>query len=293
MQIRTAGGIILVCLSILGVASHIPDAAAEFIQLFVYLDKVTYTPSDDSVRVTGCLSSDSSSVLGRQVQITVYDPDGVQVHTESASVNESCIFATDIDTRRLDQQGNYLVVADYEERSDKKAFRFSDESNQKLEGECVNDTCSYYFELRDMIYKVQYKLTSGKLESIYIDSPARALMIVVNSTAGNGTFTAILPRSVIDSQQNGTDTRYMVFVGSLTNGVGPVDFEEAENTEDGRVLVIDYPGGQQTLISISGTYLAPEFGPAMMLAAVVLAGVVIASALTLQNTSRRATDGGR
>ncbi len=112
-------------------------------------------------------------------------------------------------------------------------------------------------------YPIRYAITSGQVESMFVDLPARALMVTVNSSEA-GQLTVELPRNIIDSRQdNNVDVRYQVFVGRLTEneGVMPATFQEIEKTDQKRVLIIDYPGDSQypSLIVIDGTHVIPEF----------------------------------
>jgi hypothetical protein len=266
---------------LLGLQANAQHAdAQELFRLNVYLDKVTYTPSDENVRVTGCLLSEGASVLGRLVSVEVRGPDGNVVLSDSAAADATCKFEVDIDTRSLPGHGDYLVVATHESASGKKAFRFSDESNMKQEGECAESDCKYYLELVGEIYPVQYSLSSGKLDSVVADLPARSLMFLINSSDSGGTFTAILPRDAIDSSQNGTDVRYKVFVGGVANGVKHVVHEELTADVNTRTIVVDYPASEeQTLVSINGTHIAPEFGHALVILAALAGAVILSSRL--------------
>jgi hypothetical protein len=265
-------GIILI-LPVIAQHAH----AQELFRLSLFLDKVTYTPLDESVKVTGCLLSEGSSVLGRLVSVEVHAPDGNVVLVDSAATDSTCNFELAIDTRSLPEHGNYLVVATHESASGKEAFRFSNEINLKQAGECAESYCLYYFELLGQIYPVQYTLSSGKLNSIVVDLPARSLMFLIDPTENAGTMTALLPRQAIDSSQNGTDVRYKVFIGSLTNGVRHVVHEELAADNSTRTVVVDYPASdEQILVSINGTHIAPEFGHTLMVFG-ALAGSVIVS----------------
>jgi hypothetical protein len=243
-----------------GLVTVVPPVFAEFIQVKLSLDKVAYVPSDEAIRVTGCLSSDSPSVLGRQVTIQVFGPDGGMISSEPVSVDDACAFGVNIDTRNLSEHGDYMVVASHQTASDKRAFRFSDESNLKQEGECEAEYCTYFIELSGTIYGIQYKLSSGKLDSVVGDPPSKSLKFLVNSTAANGTLTVVLPGNVIDSAQNGTDIRYKVFVGSLTDGVEHVLHSETK-LDAGREIAVYYDASNDhILVTISGTFLVPESG---------------------------------
>jgi hypothetical protein len=172
------------------------------------------------------------------------------------------------------------VAATHETASDRKAFLFSEQGNLRDEGECIEIYCTHSIEIQGRIYQVQYSLTSGRLESVIVDLPAKSLMFVIRSTERNGTMTAVLPREVIDSIQNGTDIRFKVFVGSLSDGVEQVFHDEPDVTENERIVAVSYPASdEQILVSINGTYLVPEFSGVLILAAVITGTAAAASRL--------------
>jgi hypothetical protein len=134
----------------------------------------------------------------------------------------------------------------------------------------------------DSNYPIRYAITSGQVESMFVDLPARALMITVNSN-DVGQLTIELPRNIIDSRQdNNVDVRYQVFVGRLTEneGVLPATFQEIEKTDQKRVLVIDYPADSEypSLIVIDGTHVIPEFASLVVpLMAASIVGTIVAA----------------
>lgn len=257
----------------LGVLASFPEADAQFIRINMFLDKVAYAASDESVEITGCLFSDTS-VLGTQVRIDIYDRDGELLLTETATVNETCNFSASIDTRMFSEYGDYLAVATYQTASDKKAFRFTTDTD---EVDCAQNDCEYLLELKGAIYQVKYRMTAGTMDKMLVDLPARSLMILVNSTESNGTLTLTLPRSFIDARQNETDTDYRIFIGSLTDGIRPVDHLEIANDAFTRTISVVYPTSKEiVLISVNGTYVAPEFGGVLFVVG-IMAGLITLS----------------
>ncbi len=134
----------------------------------------------------------------------------------------------------------------------------------------------------DNTYPIRYMITSGQVESMFVDLPARALMVTVNSKDA-GQLTVELPRNIIDSRQdNNVDVRYQVFVGRLTEneGVMPATFQEIEKTDQRRVLVIDYPADSEypSLIVIDGTHVIPEFASLVVpLMGASIVGTIVAA----------------
>jgi hypothetical protein len=60
---------------------------------------------------------------------------------------------------------------------------------------------------------IQYGITGGKLASINTDIQSKSLIISIQST-GNGNLTMILPRTLIDATENGSDTHFTVLINN-------------------------------------------------------------------------------
>ncbi len=136
----------------------------------------------------------------------------------------------------------------------------------------------YSVTIGDKQFGIPYRITSGELKSMFVDLPAHALMITIDSKT-DGHLTLELPRNVIDSKkEDRMDKPYFIAIGNFTTGEGvkAVDAKETASTEEMRILMTDYPKGT-TLIEIAGTYLVTEFPVNLMVvAAIGLIGTLVA-----------------
>jgi len=235
----------------------------------VTTDKITYTPADEKVIISGCVRSLESSLEGRQVLIEIIDPDSESVHSSNTTINDTCNFAFpfNINENGL-AHGNYVVQASYGNQTGVTAFRFSNETNSKADGECQDPYCIYYFRLYSNIYPIKYMLTDGRITTMFADIHAHALMVVTNSTT-DGTLSMVLPRYFIDSKNDvndgGSDRPYLVYIGNFTENFGMEESKSQELTigEEDRIVVVNYPAGTKQ-IEIIGTYFVPEFSSLMV-----------------------------
>jgi DNA-binding beta-propeller fold protein YncE len=134
---------------------------------------------------------------------------------------------------------------------------------------------AYTIQIDDKAIPIRYKITSGELKGMFIDLPAHAIMVVIDSPT-NGQLRIELSRNIIDSKQNGMDKSYFVAIGpyATSSGVKPVEFNEVETTEEKRILLIGYPEGT-SLIEIAGTYIIPEFPISLLVVSVAIGLTVI------------------
>jgi|GEM_PF-4755598 len=274
---KTAALFALSFLVILASPSQEAIAQTDLVVMNVYTDKVTYTPDDSLVKVNGCVHSATSLLDGKQVTIQILDPSNNLIASDEAVIDDTCNFTYTLDMNESETEfGNYLVQVSYGNQTGGTAFRFSNESNTKHEGECSIDYCTFYFELYAKIYPIQYQATSGRVVAMSVDLPAHALMVNTNST-NNGLLTIVLPREIIDSKQDdGTDKEYFVSMADIAGGSdsGEAEFHEPRLTFDNpgsRLLQIDYPAGYMQ-IQIAGTHFVPEFGVHMVPIAMMIAG---------------------
>lgn len=129
----------------------------------------------------------------------------------------------------------------------------------------------------DSIYQLRYKMTSGDITYMYADPISKSIKIAINSESA-GQLTIEIPRYIMDSKDNiSMDAAYQVFVGTV-DSLKPAESKEIEHNEELRLLVIDYPAGSDTTISINGTYIVPEFdsGYPLIAAISIICGIVAA-----------------
>jgi predicted secreted protein with PEFG-CTERM motif len=123
-------------------------------------------------------------------------------------------------------------------------------------------------------HPVEYMITGGSIENMTINSENQTLGVTINST-DNGTLALRLPREVIDSKTvEGSDAEFAAFIDNA-------EYEEPGEIEpaaDTRTLLIGFPQGTES-IDVIGTSVIPEFSTiAVVVLAVAIIGIVIATA---------------
>ncbi|MDE1829184.1 MAG: hypothetical protein KGI25_02560 [Thaumarchaeota archaeon] len=111
---------------------------------------------------------------------------------------------------------------------------------------------NYSVSANETKFSVPYVINHGKIVSMNIDDQLKAMTISIQTTS-KGNMSIDLPRALIDSTQNGTDSHFAI----LVNGHG-VNYKELV-TQDHRALLIPVPNGTSS-IEIKGTQVIPEFG---------------------------------
>ena len=111
--------------------------------------------------------------------------------------------------------------------------------------------------IQGQIYNATYQITNGKVLDIIPNTNTKSLTIRIQASA-NGTIEITLPRSLIDSKNNGVDSQFIV----QDDGV-PTIFNETRTDPDSRTLTIPF-GSNNAQITIFGTQIVPEFGTIVM-----------------------------
>ena len=112
--------------------------------------------------------------------------------------------------------------------------------------------------IQGQIYNATYQITNGKVLDIIPNTDTKSLTIRIQPS-GNGTIEITLPRSLIDSKNNGQDSQFVV----QNDGVSTT-FNETRTDPYSRTLTIPF-GSNNTQITIIGTQIVPEFGTIAML----------------------------
>ena len=101
--------------------------------------------------------------------------------------------------------------------------------------------------------------------SIYI-----TLTMGSDGQQGDAVMKIILPRNLIDSKENGTDSKYVVVIDSK-----PTTYEETRTTSSERELTFSIPTDASD-IEIFGRQVVPEF-PGAVVAAIAMSVVIVAA----------------
>lgn len=127
---------------------------------------------------------------------------------------------------------------------------------------------NYSVSTNETKFSVPYVINNGKIVSMNIDTQQKAMMISIQTTS-KGNMTINLPRALIDSTVNGTDSHFVV----LVNGHG-TNYKELL-TGNNRDMTIPVPNGTSS-IEIKGTQVIPEFGPAATVILLISVLVIVA-----------------
>jgi hypothetical protein len=175
----------------------------------------------------------------------------------------------------LAKSGEWQVLASYNLEEVETSFELSQTGGGGGGGS--PDTPTFNLRVNDRTYPIEYELTddSGQIEEMVVNYDKKRLVISIDSEQ-DGELTIVLPRDLIDAADNGTDREYVVT--TRDNAVGDdvvVDFEESQNDDETRTLVIQYEGGTD-IIEIAGTTIVPEFGlVSALILAVAIAGIIV------------------
>lgn len=120
----------------------------------------------------------------------------------------------------------------------------------------------------DKSFQVPISMTSGSVQSITVDPDFKSIVLQLDDASGD--FLITLPRSLIDSKNDGVDNDFIVTIDN--NEVMPV---EIKTTDTQREIKIVIPPNSRS-VEIVGTSIVPEFPLALL----VLAASIMAILLT-------------
>jgi hypothetical protein len=111
----------------------------------------------------------------------------------------------------------------------------------------------YNLTIIDKFYPITYQITGSKLNSITSENDNATLLVNISSTS-NGTLIIELPRNLIDSKKQGTNTddEYAIFEDSQYN----IAVDEITKNATIRTLAIDFDKGTRE-IEIVGSEIVP------------------------------------
>ncbi len=242
--------------------------------LTVTTDKENYSVGS-TVKITGKVDTGELGE-GQKVLIRVFNPieepyryDLVNPSSDG-SYTYSMVVGGD-----LAKSGEWQILASYNREEVETSFQLGTSGG----GGPPDDATTFNLRVNDKTYPIEYELSddSGQIEEMIVNYAKKKLVVSIDSDLA-GELTIVLPRDLMDAAANGTDRDYVVT--SRDNAVGDdivVDFEESDNDDESRTLVIEYGAGTD-IIEIAGTTIVPEFGLlSAIILAITIAGIIAAA----------------
>jgi predicted secreted protein with PEFG-CTERM motif len=238
--------------------------------LTVKTDKTSYSVGS-TVKITGKVDMGELGE-GQKVLIRAFNSDEEPYRydlvdpSSDGSYTYSMVVGGD-----LAKSGEWQVLASYNQEEVETSFQLGTTSGGG--GGQPDGATTFNLKVNDKTYPIEYELSdeSGQVEEMVVNYAKKKLVVSIDSDEA-GELTIVLPRDFIDAEANGTDKDYLVT--TRDNAVGDdvvVDFEESENDDESRTLVIEYGAGTD-IIEIAGTTIVPEFG---LLSALILAAAIV------------------
>jgi hypothetical protein len=125
-------------------------------------------------------------------------------------------------------------------------------------------------------YLIRYIINGDALiQNMTVDKDAKSVIVTLAPNHGNGTLSLQLPRNMIEAQDdNRVDIDYIVSVDGTRQYS-----TEFEKSETARAIRLTFPSDARQ-ITISGTYVVPEFPFAAIIAVAGIGSVVGAMRIT-------------
>jgi hypothetical protein len=231
------------------------NAFAQTSQLTVMTDSPNYETGD-----TVTISGDVGTVReDQQLLIQVWNPNGVLYRADPVQVSPDGSYSYEMKVGgRIGISGEYRVVVDYDQTRSETTFDFT--STESADAEVVIDGQSHTFRIRG----------GGGLPSWFKGAhalPESNSLVIELDTFKEETLELELDNSLIATDEDCFVTH--------------VDGEEVESQctqidADTTLLQVTIPPGASEL-AITGSFLAPEFGPvlAIILASTIAAIIVV------------------
>ncbi len=109
------------------------------------------------------------------------------------------------------------------------------------------------------LYPVPYNITGGIVQEFYADSSTKKLTVEVIGGENGGQLQLQLSRKIMDSIQDGKDTRFVVSSGTVDDvNKKQLNYTEIQTNTETRTLEIDFPQ-DRSVIELTGTMIVPEF----------------------------------
>lgn len=230
----------------------------------VTIDKSTYSDGDQMT-----ISGTVSAQLNIPISIVIRDPSQNIVLLGQVSPNSDNTYSTIVTAGGIlwTASGTYEVDVTYgsKDNTAKTTFLFTG----------VMPVIP--ITIQGQTYNATYQITNGKVLGIIPNTDTKSLAIRIQPS-GSGTISITLPRSLIDSKNNGQDSQFVV----QTDGVSTT-FNETRTDSNSRTLTIPF-GSNNAQITIVGTQIVPEFGTiAMLVLTIAMISTVIYFRTRLQH----------
>lgn len=215
---------------------------------------------------------DAAIVEGRTALIFINKPDGGPCRTDQIDVPASGSFSYSAPLG-----GNCGVAGEYEVK-----VTYTGVGDRTLEGETTfevfgSSVSMFNLRVEGDTYPIEYEIDSGTINTMFV-RPNENKLVMTLDAEDDGQLTVVLPREIIDAIEDGEDIDFIVTIEDNSGNVRIADFEESENTDDERTIVIDYAAGTAR-IEIAGTQVIPEFGAiAAIVMAVAIVGIIVSTA---------------
>ena len=229
----------------------------------VTTDKTSYNDGD-TVKVSG----NTMNYIDQPVTLIIKSPIGNIVKVDQLTLGSDRTYSASYKaTGSLwSAAGVYTIMVQYGSNANtaQTTFQFAGSSTSTQGPTMPVDGTSL---------SVQYSITNGKVTDIKANVLSKSIIVSMNST-GDGVLTITLPRALIDSQNGGQDTQWVV----LNDGQQSTYTETT--TPTARTLTIPFTYGTSE-IEIIGTQIIPEFGPiAALVLAIAIISIIAVSAKT-------------
>jgi outer membrane protein assembly factor BamB len=216
--------------------------------------------SSTKLVLTGQLSP---AFPGELVEIRYVDPRG-SVTTKPLVLSKDGTFT---DVLEPEITGSWKVNAAF----DGEGF-YLDSKSPTIGFTVVEETSVLVYDLevpgdQEVSYPIPYFVDGGQVSSMTINKESKTLKININPSGPDGSLKVDLPRNVIDA----FESQYQVSINGKV-----AQFQELEADSSKRSLSIPFEE-DATEITISGTYIVPEF-PAILpvVMVVVMVGMMVA-----------------
>lgn len=185
------------------------------------------------------------------VNLSIVDPHGNTIYTESVDLSYVRSYSTEINTELTDwtDSGNYKILVWHESESTKaeSVFSFSSTYGEQETTDKI--------KIHNSDISLDYTITSGKITLVRADLEQYSLVFSIDVGSG-GHLTVELPRYIMDATDEDGDVSYVV----LMDDRGAESVEKSNPNE--RTLTIPYIHNTRS-IEIIGTFLdlnpaAPE-----------------------------------